>query len=393
VTDIVERPATARGGRAGAGAAWSAEVRTDDDALGLLEEEWLDLHRRCQPETPFQSFAWLESWWREYGRPGHLRLVLVRRDGRLVGAAPLMLVHHGPWRLLGPLGGDESDFHDVLVDAGSPADVAVRLVAAIVDVPGWHVLDIPGVRPGAAAEHLARCWPAPQWRAFESPSSEIRADTRGGFVAQLPSETRQDLADTLREASAARIETRCVSAGEIAEAVPALLRMYRACRQVDPERLGARFERHLVRALTPMVGEGQARLTEYRIDDELLAADVAMVGPAFIGTYLAAFAPAAPERLDLPLMVLAQAFAAAAQLERPTVSLLCGDVPPRSHWRPATLRSRRLLLARPHGPHRIQAAYALQLLRGSVDAPSTWRRLPVLQAVAARAGRRPGARE
>ena len=50
-----------------------------------------------------------------------------------------------------------------------------------------------------------------------------------------------------------------------------------------------------------------------RIEDELVAADVALVGPAFIGTYLAAFAPAAPERLDLPLMVLAQAFAAAVR--------------------------------------------------------------------------------
>jgi len=391
VTDTAERLATGGGDGAGAGAPWSVKVRTDDGALGLLEEDWRDLHRRSHPETPFQSHAWLESWWREYGRPGQLRLVLVRRDGRLVGAAPLMLVHRGPWQILGPVGGDESDFHDVLLDAGSPADVADRLAAAIAGIPGWHVLDIPDVRPGAAAEHLTRCWPAPQWRAPGSPVVEIQADSTGEFRTRLSDGIREDLASTVRGARAARIGARCVSAGEIAEAVPALLRMYRACRQVDPERLGARFERHLVRALRLMVEDGQARLTEYRIGDELVAADVVLVGPTFVGSYLAAFAPSLPERLDPALMVLAQAFAMAAQLERPTVSLLQGDLPPRSHWRPAALRNRRLLLSRPRGPRRVQAAYALRLLRGAVDAPSTWRRLPVLQAVAARPGPRPRA--
>ena len=72
MTDTAERSATGGGG-AGAGASWSVEVRTDDDALSLLEEEWRDLHHRSHPETPFQSHAWLESWWREYGRPGQLR--------------------------------------------------------------------------------------------------------------------------------------------------------------------------------------------------------------------------------------------------------------------------------------------------------------------------------
>jgi CelD/BcsL family acetyltransferase involved in cellulose biosynthesis len=386
VTDTAQRPAAAGGDRAGAGATWSVQVRTEDDALSLLEEEWRDLHRRCQPETPFQSYAWLQSWWREYGRPGRLRLVLVRRAGTLVGAAPFMLVDHGPWRILGPVGGDESDFHDVLLDAGSPADVASRLVAATADVPDWHVLDIPGVRPGAAAEQLSRYWPAPQWRAPESPPFGIQAGATGGVPPRLPDERREDPASTVREAHAAGIEARCVAAGEVAEAVSALLRMYRACRQLDPERLGARFERHLVRALTPMVEEGQARLTEYRVSDELVAADVALVGPAFIGTYLAAFAPAVPERLEPARTVLAEAFATAAQLERPAVSLLHGDFPPRSHWRPAALRNHRLLLSRPRGPHRVQAAYALRLLRGAVDSPSTWRRLPVLQAAAARPG-------
>ena len=72
----------------GAGPVWSVTVRRDDGAFAVLEGEWTDLYRRCPTARPFQSYSWLESWWREYGRPGRLRLVLVRRDGVLVGAGP-----------------------------------------------------------------------------------------------------------------------------------------------------------------------------------------------------------------------------------------------------------------------------------------------------------------
>jgi hypothetical protein len=93
----------------------------------------------------------------------------------------------------------------------------------------------------------------------------------------------------------------------------------------------------------------------------------------------------------MSVMMLAQALAAAAQQERPTVSLLRGDVPPTSHWRPAALRNHRLLLARPRGLPPVQAAYALWVRRRAPAARSTWRRLPLLAAVGAGVGLRHGA--
>ena len=72
-------------------ATWTAEVRRADDGFDGLRAEWDDLVARCAAATPFQTYAWLESWWRTYGEPGRLRLVLVRHGGRLVAAAPFVL--------------------------------------------------------------------------------------------------------------------------------------------------------------------------------------------------------------------------------------------------------------------------------------------------------------
>ncbi|MFD0349645.1 hypothetical protein ACFQ0M_33715 [Kitasatospora aburaviensis] len=65
---------------------WTTELRREDDALDVLAEEWDDLAARCRTATFFQAAVWQRSWWRQYGRPGGLLVVLVRRDGRLVGA-------------------------------------------------------------------------------------------------------------------------------------------------------------------------------------------------------------------------------------------------------------------------------------------------------------------
>ncbi|NEB20567.1 glycosyl transferase family 1, partial [Streptomyces coelicoflavus] len=68
------------------------ELVTDERVFAGLASEWRRLYGRCATATPFQSHAWLRSWWRSYGSPGRLRLVLARDGRELVAAAPLMLV-------------------------------------------------------------------------------------------------------------------------------------------------------------------------------------------------------------------------------------------------------------------------------------------------------------
>jgi CelD/BcsL family acetyltransferase involved in cellulose biosynthesis len=43
-----------------------------------LREEWEDLYRNSSLATPFQSWAWLCSWWEFYGKGYELRLVTIR---------------------------------------------------------------------------------------------------------------------------------------------------------------------------------------------------------------------------------------------------------------------------------------------------------------------------
>jgi CelD/BcsL family acetyltransferase involved in cellulose biosynthesis len=66
-------------------------VIRDPQAFAALEEEWDDLYRRCPRATPFQSWAWLYTWWEYYGEGYELRLITVRHEGLLVGIIPLML--------------------------------------------------------------------------------------------------------------------------------------------------------------------------------------------------------------------------------------------------------------------------------------------------------------
>src|SRR6185503_4099327 len=84
---------------------WTVEVRRDDAALAEIRAEWDDLFGRCATATPFQAHAWLAAWWGQYGRPGRLRLVLVRYAGRLVAAAALRRERRWLCSVLTPVGG------------------------------------------------------------------------------------------------------------------------------------------------------------------------------------------------------------------------------------------------------------------------------------------------
>lgn len=121
-------------------AAVTAELVTDERVFAALAPAWGRLHARCAAATPFQSHAWLHSWWLSYGRRGRLRLLLVRRGGELLAAAPLMLVRR-PLPALVPLGGPISDYADVLLDDGDDGRAADALTEALADAARTALVD------------------------------------------------------------------------------------------------------------------------------------------------------------------------------------------------------------------------------------------------------------
>src|ERR671921_808304 len=89
-------------------------VVKDAGSFASLEEEWDDLYRNSPRATPFQSWAWLYSWWEYYGEGYELRLVTVREGERmLIGVLPLMLERRWGFGRLLFVGSGKSTYLDM----------------------------------------------------------------------------------------------------------------------------------------------------------------------------------------------------------------------------------------------------------------------------------------
>ncbi|GAA4907210.1 GNAT family N-acetyltransferase [Streptomyces coeruleoprunus] len=329
--------------------ALTVTVCRDDARFGALAADWRDLYDHCRSVTPFQSHAWLYSWWLSYGTPGRLRVVLVHRaDGRLVAAAPLCRVP-GPLPALTLLGGAVTDYGDVLVDDGCPEAVPA-LAGALAGLARTAVIDLREVRPGSAAERVHAAWRGPRRRLADSTRLELPALPLDQLVRRLPSSRAQQVRAGLRKIDREGVEERHVPAAEVPGALRHLLRLHRrrwAGRRVNPELLTDRFAEHLARAVGAMAHAGQARVTEFRLDDDLVAADLTLVSPRLTGGYLYGADPVLRSlKVDVTTLLLASASRRDGDGSRGALSLMRGEEQHEHHWSPEAVRNERLLLAR-----------------------------------------------
>ncbi|MGX2996321.1 GNAT family N-acetyltransferase [Streptomyces sp. JNUCC 64] len=348
------------------------EVCRDPAAFDALADEWDALFARGRAATPFQHHAWLRSWWTSYGRPGQLRVVLVRdggdpdagngreggRGGELIAAAPLTLVRR-PLPALVPLGGAVSDYADVLLDDRRAAPAARALAAGIATAAKGAVVDLREVRPGAAADRVYAAWNGPKRRLDDSLCLELPAAPMDELVARLARPRAQRVRAKLRKLDALGVRDRVVPAAEVPAALRALIELHRLQwrgRSVTAEHLRPRFAAHLERAVVPMVRSGHAAVTEFRLagapgePDEVVAVDVTLLAPGLAGAYLYGAHPALRERrVDVASMLLRSGArlltGEGAAPGPPVLSLLRGDEPYKHHWRPEPVANRRLLMA------------------------------------------------
>ncbi|MEU5738060.1 GNAT family N-acetyltransferase [Streptomyces tendae] len=328
----------------------TVELVTDEGVFAALAPQWRRLYGRCAAATPFQSHAWLLSWWRSYGSDGRLRLVLAREGRELVAAAPLMSVR-SPVPALVPLGGAISDYGDVLLDDERGPDAETALTAGLAALARTAPVDLREVRPGAAAERVYARWRGPRHRLADSLCLELPALPMDGLVDRLPSaKARQRVRAQLRRLDALGVKSRPVLPDEADAAVRRLLELHRLQwrgRKVTGEHLRPRFREHLVRAVAPMVRTGDAVVTEFRMADEVVAVDVTLLSRRLAGGYLYGAHPRLRERrADVAVMLLDACAEYARAPGRGTLSLLRGDEPYKHHWRPERVPNQRLLLAR-----------------------------------------------
>ncbi|MGW4747991.1 GNAT family N-acetyltransferase [Streptomyces sp. NPDC004290] len=324
------------------------EVCRDAEEFGRLSAEWTALYGRCASATPFQSHSWLHSWWLSYGRPGALRVVLVRReDGELVAAAPLMR-SGGPLPVLTQLGGSITDFTDVLLDDGCP-EAAPALAGALARAARGAVVDLREVRPGAASERVFAHWRGPRRRLPDSLCLELPAVPMEGLLERIPSGKAQRVRAKLRKLDALGIDAHVVTGEEVPAALDRLLRLHQLQwqgRGVTAEHTSERFAQHLTRAVRPMVERGDAMVTEFRLAGDVVAADLTLMSPRLAGGYLYGADPALRARkVDVATMLLRHGARETSSGGRATLSMLRGSEPYKQHWRPEPVRNRRLLLA------------------------------------------------
>ncbi|MGP3990977.1 GNAT family N-acetyltransferase [Streptomyces sp. 3N207] len=359
-----------------------------EEQFAALAADWDGLRARNRSATPFQSHAWLWSWWRSYGRRGRLRVVLVRENGRLVAAAPLMLVHR-PLPALVTLGGTISDYQDVLLDDSCPR-AAGALARALYAATRSAVLDLREVRPGGAAERLYAAWPGVSRCLADSACLELPGIPMVEMLRRLPPAGAKRTRRKLRRIEELGIEAHEVTGERVPDAVRTMLRLHERQwrgRGVTPEHLRSRFGAHLVRSVEALVAGGDAAVTEYRIGGLVAACDVAFTSPDLVCGYLFGADPRLREqRVDIATMLLRHDAQYAAATGRGTLSLLRGTEPYKLRWRPVTVVNRRYLLARR------ELAPALELLAAQVAArelaAGALRKRPAAARVRALLGRR-----
>ncbi|MGI5375577.1 GNAT family N-acetyltransferase [Streptomyces sp. CA-251387] len=330
--------------------ALSVEVCTEERAFAELAGEWERLYRACPSATPFQSHAWLHSWWLSYGRPGRLRLVLVRRNGELVAAAPLMGVHR-PVPALVPVGGTITDLCDVLIDEEVAAPGAGALADALADLARTALIDFREVRPGGAMERVYLCWRGPRHRMRDSVCLELPAVPLDQLVLRLSSRHARRVRNKLNLLARIGVEWRVVHHDETEAALRRLLELHRLQwqdRKMSAEHVRPRFLEHLVRSVVPMARSGRAAVTEFLLEGAVVAVNLNLLSDGMAGTYLYGFHPELRDRkVDVAAMLLhASTEHLASGGGQRVLSLLRGDEPYKYRWHPEAVPNQRFLLAR-----------------------------------------------
>ena len=343
---------------------WTTEVRRDDEAIADLAAEWDDLAARCRMATSFQSAAWQASWWRSYGRPGALVVVLVRRDGRLVGAGAFQRGCNplgGASGVLSGLGGGLIDFTDVLLDDSCAERAAAEFARALPLTRPWHSLELREVHPEAAVQLVFEHWRGRRYRLEDSLCQYLPAVPMEQLLKRLPGKTAQRSRVKLRRIAESGVEVRATAPEEVPEAVAGLLRLHFLQwqdRGVTPEHRTERFARHLTDSTTGLVASGRAAVHQYWLEGELVAVNLVLLSPVFGGLYLYGAHPALRERLDIAGLLFGAALDEVVGAGIPVLSLLRGQEPYKQRWRPDATANQRLLL----GPGRLAPGVAVLLL-------------------------------
>lgn len=136
--------------------ATSIERISTGAAFEALAGEWDDLVRAMPRPSPFLLHGWLAEWWRHYGGGTELAIDVARRDGRLIGALPLVLRRRAGLRVASFAGDRLAVLPDLLLAEDADGSITRRLTESL-DRGGVDVADFHGLPAGSRiADALGR---------------------------------------------------------------------------------------------------------------------------------------------------------------------------------------------------------------------------------------------
>ena len=334
----------------------SKHLRTDvlrsAEEFAALEEEWVDLYHDSAQATPFQSWAWLYSWWESYGEDYELRLVTVR-DGRglLVGLAPLMLEYKRGFSKLLFVGTGLTDYLDVLIRERWEDQVSEVLVRTLGEIDSWRVADLQLLRPDAAAWGICRHWDWPQLRLWQDSSPVVDVRPWNELLQSLSSNLRSTVRRSLRKFEAD--EGRCELA-RVDDAEAAAKRLVRISREqwrerwleTGPEHWTSRYESLMVAAASRMTARELGGISEFWLEGEVIISSFWVSGRDFIGTYLLGASREALQHYQWSSLYIFDALNIAHSKNRRYLDLLRGEEPYKLRWSSRISSSHRLILGR-----------------------------------------------
>jgi CelD/BcsL family acetyltransferase involved in cellulose biosynthesis len=325
-------------------------VVRDPQAFAALEEEWEDLYRDSPLSTPFQSWAWLFSWWESYGEGYELRLVTVRNhEGLLVGIIPLMLERKLGFRRLLFIGKITHGHVDLLARKGWEAKVCEAGVRALRQMSSWHVADVARLSPAAAAWGIFQRWDGPRTHAPTTHYLFIEVKPWDELLMSLSRNHRSSVRRALRRAEEDGVRSVLAEPEEAERAACRLLALHREQRQgqlITQEHLTTRYESFIVAAARRMTDCGLGGISEFRRDGEVVISSFTVFGHKVTYAYLVGARRDAIQRYQWSSLGICDVLNMARSRKSTHVCLAGGRHTYKQRWAPEEVPIYRIVLGR-----------------------------------------------
>jgi CelD/BcsL family acetyltransferase involved in cellulose biosynthesis len=196
-----------------------------------LAKEWDSLAQRGMTDTPFQTLAYQESWWRNLHPEGsELNSIVARSDDhRLTAIACMYVTADGVVRFNGCV--EETDYLDLITEARHAKEAWELIFGCLLsrEFPEWRLLELCNVPSISPSRNILSSLSEATGHCLVESVNEVcpvinLPDSYDAYLQMLDSKQRREIRRKLRRAEAAGAEIHLVGAeDDIEEAVDEFL--------------------------------------------------------------------------------------------------------------------------------------------------------------------------